>query len=209
MAEELTRQKQDELVNRSMRGDKTAYRELFEAYYSRAYSLAYSIMRNNEDAEEVLQEAFVKAYLALPKFKGDSSFYTWLYRIVRNMAIDVKRKMARRPSSDYELDERVHSAVDNGTNALIQDPEKKLENKEALSYVQRALGKLKEEQRTILLLREVDGFSYDEISDITGINSGTVMSRLFYARKALQKIMQEQESQEVFIDSKLSKGTVK
>ena len=192
MTEEKAREL--ELVRMATAGDKNAFRELFENYYSRAYGLAYGIMRNAEDAEEVLQEAFVKAYLGLKNFKGDSSFYTWLYRIVRNMAIDVKRKMARRIQSVSEEPDPDRSATEDGhLNYRAASPQEAYETKQELALAQRALNGLKEEQRTILMLREVDGLSYEEIAKVCGLNSGTVMSRLFYARKALKKILNDLE----------------
>ena len=200
----VDKEKIQELVNRSATGDKNAYRELFEIYYKRVYNLAFNIMNNREDAEEVLQEAFVKAYLALPNFKGDSSFYTWLYRIVRNMAIDVKRKSFRRVNSDFELDENRFSSEDISTSSYIGQPDKILENKQALSIVQKALANIKEEQRLILVLREIDGFSYEEISKITGLASGTVMSRLFYARKAFnEEVIKLSDDKDLIINNLL------
>lgn len=182
------------LVSLAQGGDKDAFRILYEEYYSRCYALAYRIMKNADDAEEVVQESFVKAYLALNKFKGDSSFYTWLYQIVRNMAIDVHRKLKRRATKAVEEEELVRVA--NSSQHLSQSfsndarsADLVLEQKEDLSLLQRALATLKSEQREILVLREMEGFSYDEIANLIGINSGTVMSRLFYARKALQKAL--------------------
>lgn len=185
-----------ELVKKSAKGDRESFRLLFEKYHQRAYNLAFSIMRNDADAEEVLQEAFVKAWLALPKFKGDSSFYTWLYRIVRNMAIDVKRKLSRRLQvAKFDQDDSRMSQAD-GHNQLAQSPEKDLLNRESLSFVQKALDSLKEDQRTMITLREIEGLTYDEISNVTGLNSGTVMSRLFYARKALKNALTRLEDSE-------------
>ena len=188
----MEKEEQLRLVSLAKGGDKDAFRMLYEEYYSRCYALAYRIMKNSDDAEEVVQESFVKAYLALDKFKGESSFYTWLYKIVRNRAIDVHRKLKRRATKATEEEELVRVA--NSSQSFVNDArgaDSILETKEDLSILQKALGMLKEEQREILVLREMEGFSYDEIANLIGINSGTVMSRLFYARKALMKILQQ------------------
>ncbi len=171
-------------------GDKQAFRALYEHYYSRIYSLALSIMRSDEDAEEVVQESFVKAYLGIKNFKGESSFYTWLYRITRNMAIDVKRRLARRVQASLEEPEFDRISNEEGIlNSMSAPPDQQLETKQSMGILSSALAKLSEEHRSILLMREVEGFSYDEIASVCGLNSGTVMSRLFYARKALQKAL--------------------
>jgi RNA polymerase sigma-70 factor (ECF subfamily) len=180
------------LISKVQAGDKQAFRELYENYYSRIYSMALSIMKSPEEAEEVVQESFVKAYLGIKNFKGESSFYTWLYRITRNMAIDVKRRLARRvlPSLEEPEFDRI-SSEDGILNSVTVSADQQLETKQSLGVLGRALAKLSEEHRSVLLMREVEGFSYDEISRISGLNNGTVMSRLFYARKALQKALLE------------------
>lgn len=184
-----------ELVNRAASGDKEAFRQLFETYYTKVYNAAFQVVRNSADAEEIVQESFVKAYLALPGFKGDSSFYTWLYRIVRNMSIDVKRKLSRRfQAAPGEIDfERQSDQPELGTRPA--KPDEAFETKEGLTQIQRALSNISGEHKEILTLREIEGLSYEEIAEITGLNSGTVMSRLFYARKALQAALAEVQDQ--------------
>ena len=120
------------------------------------------------------------------------------------MAIDVKRKSFRRVNSDFELDENRFSSEDISTSSYIGQPDKILENKQALSIVQKALANIKEEQRLILVLREIDGFSYEEISKITGLASGTVMSRLFYARKAFnEEVIKLSDDKDLIINNLL------
>ncbi len=181
-----------ELIAAAAKGDTHAYRLLVEAYHSRLYRIAFEIMRTAEDAEDILQEAFVKAYLSLPSFKGDSSFYTWIYRIVYNMAIDIKRKHIRRGGDKLELTEERIDATQNLTPGLgVTDskrPDELLIEKEELQEVNKALAELTDDHRDVIVMREVDGLSYDEIADVLKISRGTVMSRLFYARKRLQEI---------------------
>lgn len=161
------------------------------------YHVAYDIMRSQEDAEEVLQEAFVKAYLSIKKFKGNASFYTWLYRIVYNMAIDVKRKYARRGGDKLELnEERLEGQQDQPPGLGIRQnlhPDEELMQKESLKMIDRALKLLSDEHRRVIMMREVDGLSYDEIAKVLKISRGTVMSRIFYARKKLQEYFNNSE----------------
>jgi RNA polymerase sigma-70 factor (ECF subfamily) len=171
-----------------------AYRQLVERYQARVYSLVFEIVKNSEDARDIAQEAFVKAYLSLPDFKGESSFYSWLYRIAFNMALDHRRKVVRRGGAPIEYEEGVlhqteqEQAVGAGK---VDRPDEALLRKEQRARIDQVLGTLTEEHRAIIMLREVDGLSYEEISDSTGIPKGTVMSRLFYARKKLQEALKE------------------
>lgn len=179
-----------ELVARAVARDKNAYRVLVERYQKKAFGLALEITGTREDAEDVVQEAFVKAYLSIASFKGQSTFYTWLYRIVYNMAIDVKRKRKRRGGDPLEYDETISSenVQEAGTGGTrFADPDQAATAREDLKLVQQVLAGLSEEHRTVIMLREVDGLAYDEIAKVLGISKGTVMSRLFYARKGLQK----------------------
>ena len=181
----------------------TAYQCLVERHSARVRAIAFEILRNREDAEDVAQESFVKAYLSIRSFKGESSFYTWLYRIVYNMAIDLRRKYKRRGGEHLEFDEMVSvkavsdapdkgvgSSFD-GTSSRIEGPHEALHWKEAGSTIQAALSELSEEHRAVIVLREVDGLNYDDIARVTGSPRGTIMSRLHYARKALQKALSE------------------
>jgi RNA polymerase sigma-70 factor (ECF subfamily) len=181
-----------ELVRRTLEGDRSAFQELFEAYHKRIQLLAYEILKSREDAEDVVQEAFVKVYLALPKYRGQAAFYTWLFRIVYNMCIDYKRRLSRRGGEQLELMEdslnssEVSSSYEGVVgSAQVPDPLARIEHQQELARVQRALGRLSDEHRAVITLREIDGLSYDEIADVVGVSRGTVMSRLFYARKAL------------------------
>lgn len=177
------------LVERAKHGDKDAYKILVEKYQKRVFSIAYEVTRSFEDAEDVAQETFVKAYLSLRNFKGESSFYTWLYRIAYNMSIDVRRRCSRRGSHvEFEESESAAAYVANSAGgAAFVEPVTALARKEEAKKISAALEKLSEEHRAIILLREVEGLSYDEIAETLKIQKGTVMSRIFYARKQLQK----------------------
>jgi RNA polymerase sigma-70 factor (ECF subfamily) len=183
------------LIARVRAGDKDAYRRLVEKYQKRAFHLAFEVVRSHEDAEDVVQESFVKAYLSLRDFKQDAAFYTWLYRIVYNMAVDYRRKIARRGGPTLEFDERMLQGAEprseerpssNVVENRIEGPQEALLRKEREQRLRAALGEISEEHRLAITLREVDGLSYDEIADVMGVAKGTVMSRLHYARKKIQ-----------------------
>ena len=179
-----------EMIRAVRGGDATAYRGLVEKYQGRVYHMVYGMVRNREDARDITQDAFVKAYNNLGSFREQSSFYTWLYRIAMNLAIDFLRKAKRRGESSF--DEQIASKdADGGIDeAHTQDsPSKTLERKQLMGTIMDALEKLPADQKQIILLRELEGLSYKEIAEVVGIPEGTVMSRLFYARKKLQKLL--------------------
>ena len=180
--------KEAELVRQSVRGDKEAYHSLVEMHQDRVFALAYEVLRNKEDAEDVAQESFVKAYLSLKDFKGEASFYTWLYRIVYNMAIDLKRKTKVRGGSAAELDESAEGDED-FLRSKVAGPHEAALRREELLQLCSALDKISEEHRAVVILREVHGLSYAQIAKVSGVSSGTVMSRLHYARKRLQELL--------------------
>lgn len=202
---DLSAHDDNELVQRTLAGDREAYRTLVERHQGRLFTTAIDIVKSREDAEDVVQETFVKAFLSLGQFKGQSSFYTWLYRICFNMAIDLRRRLGRRGGSHLEYKEHLSvnkaTAEDSGGESSrgvspsfsqhVEGPHEVLARKELGRKIQEVLGQLSEEHRAIIILREVDGLDYDEISQAVGIPKGTVMSRLFYARKALQKALEE------------------
>ncbi len=183
-----------ELVAKAQKGDREAYRELVERYQQRAFSIAFEIVRRHEDAEDIVQEAFVKAYLKLKDFHGKSSFYTWLYRIVCNMAIDVQRKRTRRGGDALEFDEKILNSEQLDTSYLggsKESPQDAFLRKEKGSQIEQALQGLTEEHRAVIVLREIEGLGYDRIAEIVGVSKGTVMSRLHYARKKLQQALRD------------------
>jgi RNA polymerase sigma-70 factor (ECF subfamily) len=180
-----------EIVQLVVEGQQEAYKLLVERYQGRVFRVAYGLMRNREDAREVCQEAFIKAYRNLPNFRRDSSFYTWIYRITVNLGIDQKRKAYR--SRETNLDEArltPDQAHHTGPRPM-PGPGQSLVRKQLAGRIGEAIASLPEDQRQVIILREVQGLSYKEIAETTGIAEGTVMSRLFYARKKLQSLLED------------------
>mgnify|MGYP001942879979 CR=1 FL=1 len=182
------------LVKRAQNGEQKAFQLLVERYQRKVYSVAMSMVRNPEDAMDLSQEAFIKAYRNLPNFQGSSSFYTWLYRIVVNLGIDHLRKSGRVQNIDYDDTYRRKDEEISGDGSILPsrldaDPGKSMMRKELAEQMRAALDSLSENHRTIIVLREVEGLSYEEMSDILGISKGTVMSRLHHARKNMQKAL--------------------
>ncbi|MFK7931043.1 MAG: sigma-70 family RNA polymerase sigma factor [Myxococcota bacterium] len=179
-----------EMVMAVREGDTTAYRGLVEKYQTRVYQMVYGMLRNQEDARDTTQDAFVKAYDNLHRFRLEASFYTWIYRIAMNLSIDHLRKKKRRGTTEF--DETVASR--DGTGAIDEQhhqdsPSKSLERKQLYARIMDAMQELPEDQRQVILLRELEGLSYKEISDVMEVPEGTIMSRLYYARKKLQKLL--------------------
>ena len=177
------------LVALAQKGDRGAFRTLFERYHRRAYALAFGVVRNQDDALDVVQDAFIKAHRHLDKFEGQASFYTWLYRIVMNLSIDHLRKHRRQRPVDF-TDAALDEAV--SEDALLPkiiggNPGRALMDKEIRNRIADALGGLSENHRAVLVMRELEGLSYEEMATAMGCSKGTIMSRLFHARKNMQK----------------------
>ena len=178
-----------DLVLAARKGDRGAFRTLFERYHRRAYALALGVLRHPDDALDVVQDAFIKAHKYLDKFEGNSSFYTWLYRIVMNLAIDHLRKHRR--VKPVELDE---ARLDEGRadesllpRILGGNPGRALLDKEIRRRIDAALDELSDNHRAVLVMRELEGLSYEEMAQTMGCSKGTIMSRLFHARRNMQK----------------------
>jgi len=178
-----------ELVEAARRGDRDAFRTLFERYHRRAYALAFGVLRHPDDALDVVQDAFIKAHKYLDKFEGNSSFYTWLYRIVMNLAIDHLRKHRR--VKPVELDEQKLDDTA-GDDVLLpkilgSNPGRALMDKQIRARIDEALATLSDNHRAVLIMRELEGMSYEEMAQAMGCSKGTIMSRLFHARKNMQR----------------------
>lgn len=178
------------LVAKAQAGDMLAFRELVEAYQHRVFKMALGMLGNEEDARDVVQDGFLKAYKKLDSFKGNSTFYTWLYRIVMNLSIDLSRKKYRKSEilkgDNYSLDQAVNN-LDNGSKVGIKNPEQEVERQELGNKIKSALANLSPAHREVIILREIDGLSYSEIAKVIECTEGTVMSRLHHARKKLQQ----------------------
>jgi len=177
------------LVTRAASGEKDAFRELFDRYRTKVYRVAYRFLGNHEDALDVVQDAFVKVYRALAGFERRSEFRTWLMRIVTNTCLDLRRR--RGSSSAAPLsDEIVETLADESQPARrVDKPIEKMEYGELRQALSRALDRLSDAHRTVFVLHAEEEMTYREIAEILGISEGTVMSRLYHARRNLQKIL--------------------
>ena len=181
-----------DLVRKARRGDLNAYDELVKRYQERIYATIYHMTSNHEDANDLAQESFIKAFQALNSFKGGSTFYTWLYRIAVNKTINfLKQRKKRQHMSLNDID--FNAEHDPDLVALISDktPFRNAGLSELQKFLNEALLKLSEPHRMVVVLHDVQGQSHEEIAEIMGCNIGTVRSRLFYARQQLQGYLSE------------------
>lgn len=181
----MTREEELKTVERVLGGDVNAFETLVLSYEKNVYNLALRMVKNPEDASDMVQEAFIRAYNSLASFRGESKFSVWLYRIVSNVCLDFLRSRSRHPtvSLSVENDEGEETELDIPDES--QSPEALLERRLTRDSVRRGLDALSEEYRQILLLREIQGLSYDEIAETLSMELGTVKSRIFRARKKL------------------------
>jgi RNA polymerase sigma-70 factor (ECF subfamily) len=183
-------------VRRCRQGDQGAFRSLVERYQKKAFAQAFGMVKDRDEAMDVAQEAFVKVYRYLDHFKGDSSFYTWLYRIVANLCVDrIRRKSSSQSPDNEEFDEKVQQE-DLATAGILStklgsNPQKAALRAELAQKIDEALEKIPERHREILLLRELEGMSYEDLARVLKIPKGTVMSRLFHARAKMQQLLGE------------------
>jgi len=181
-----------ELVARAQQQDVVAYNELINRYHRKIYALVYNMTSNKEDAEDLVQEVFFKAYSALKNFKGDSSFYTWVYRIAVNRTINFVKKRKKRQG--FSLDD-----VDGGMErdpayvelSSRESPYRDATISELQEKLNSVLQKLSEKHRAVVVLHDIQGVPHEEIAQMLGVSSGTVRSRLFYARQLLQAELSE------------------
>ena len=177
-----------EAIRRVQAGDTEAFEPLVEKYKRKVFRLAYQVLRDQEEALDAAQEAFVKAFRALPAFKGDSAFYTWLFRITMNVALDRKRQQATRTKSLGAEDVPPEEWERTATSA-DPDPEDVAAGVERRARIRKGLDSLSEHHRTIIILSDIEGLQYREIAEVLGIPMGTVMSRLHHARKRLREVL--------------------
>jgi RNA polymerase sigma-70 factor, ECF subfamily len=182
---------ESELVRRARRGDREAFGALVQRYQQRVVGVARALVHNPDDAVELGQETFIRAYQNLSSFEGRSSFSTWLYRIASNLAIDWRRREGRYPIAHGEEAEnelrKIPSGQGDSFRAVVRD--------ETSQKVRDALKQLTPEHRQVILLREMEGLSYEEISEILDCPKGTVMSRLHYARSHLRSLLKDLEAE--------------
>ena len=175
-----------ELVQQAVAGDAQAFGLFVRRHQRRIYRLAFHMLKDSAEAEDVTQEAFIKAYRALPSFRGDSAFYTWLYRIGINTAKNYLVALGRRaPTSTGFDNEEAENFEDAEALRDSNTPEDELHGKEIAAAVNRAMDALPEDLRTAITLREIEGLSYEEIAGVMNCPIGTVRSRIFRAREAI------------------------
>lgn len=185
----------DRLVELALDGDSRAFEILMEKHESKMYAVALRMCKNREDAQDCLQDAMLRIYKALPTFKGQSSFSTWAYRITMNTCLDdLRRKKVRQAQSLDQMLDVGWAPVDENNTA-----ERHLENNELKRNLSRAIQSLPEEMRAAVVLRDIQGFSYEEIANVLSTNVGTVKSRISRGREKLREILSR--NQELFGDS--------
>jgi RNA polymerase sigma-70 factor (ECF subfamily) len=180
------------LIVKAQAGDSSAFRRLVERHQRRAFGVALALVRDENDARELVQDAFLRVYRSLSTFQGGSSFFTWLYRIVTNLSIDLIRKPGRQlaeleesrlEAEEWAEPEPLLSRLDGA------DPVDVVRRREIAARLQAALDELPSYHRAVIVMREVDGLSYEEMAQAMGVSKGTVMSRLFHARQKLQRAL--------------------
>jgi RNA polymerase sigma-70 factor, ECF subfamily len=180
------REVDQQLVERAQRGDKRAFDLLVSKYQRKLARLLSRFIRDTTEVEDVTQEAFIKAYRALPTFRGDSAFYTWLYRIGINTAKNYLVALGRRAPTTTHIDSEEAEGFEDGDQLRdLNTPEDELASKQVAETVNQTLGELPEELKTAITLREIEGLSYEDIANIMNCPIGTVRSRIFRAREAI------------------------
>ncbi len=181
------------LIKLAQQGDLAAFRRLVERHQRRAFAVAVALVRNDDDAREIVQEAFLRAFKGLPRFQSDSTFFTWLYRIVTNLGID----HARRTGGHTAAFQEGRFAATEGEDLEVPflgrvegaDPLDALRRREIAASLQSAFDALPSYHQAVIVLRELEGLSYEEMAEALGVSKGTVMSRLFHARRKLQRAL--------------------
>lgn len=181
------------LIGQAQAGDRAAFRRLVERHQRRAFSIALSLVRDEHDARELVQDAFLRVYKGLHAFQGSSSFFTWLYRIITNLSIDLIRKPGRQ--STIQADGRTEPDEANDADFPFlsrvdgADPGDAVRRREIGARLQEAMDALPPYHRGVIVMREIEGLSYEEMAQAMGVSKGTIMSRLFHARQKLQRAL--------------------
>ena len=202
----MTREQEAAVINAVLDGDINAYELLVREYEKNVYNLALRMTGNSEDAADMAQEAFIKAYNSLRSFRGDSKFSVWLYRIVSNVCLDFLRSRNRRPTVSLSMENDDGEDVELDIADEAQSPEVLLSRSMTRDAVRRGLQALPPDHREILLLREIQGLSYDEIADVLDLEVGTVKSRIFRARKKLCAFLIKDGNIPDFVSSSKTRG---
>src|SRR3954469_105930 len=183
-----------DLVKRCQEGDSEAFDELVTRYRTRVFGMIYNMVHNEQDAWDLAQDSFIKAWKSIGRFRGQSSFYTWIYRIVMNVTIDwVRKKQVK--GSGAEFDDAIQlKEIDPASKTVPKPdalPSEPMQHGEIRSRIDAAIEQLSPEHRAVILMKEMEDMQYHEIAESLGCSIGTVMSRLFYARKKLQNLLRD------------------
>lgn len=177
---------ESEMISRCQKGDQEALKEIFDKYHKKVYRISYGVVRQREEALDIVQEVFIKLFRSIRNFKGRSQFYTYLYRMTMNTAIDHARKAGKQFFSSLDEEGSFEPP-----DELEKGPERVLLQKELEERVKWAMSKLPAEQKAALIFRDVEGLSYQEMAEAMGCSIGTVMSRLHYGRKRVQELLKD------------------
>ena len=183
-----------ELVKRCQAGQTEAFDQLVSRYRTRVFAMIYNMVHNEQDAWDLAQDSFVKAWKSIKRFRRHSSFYTWLYRIVMNVTIDwLRKKQIKGAGSEFD-DSIQLKEIDPASRTVPKAdplPHERMERSEIRAKIDNAIGQLSPEHRAVILMKEIEEMQYHEIAETLGCSIGTVMSRLFYARKKLQNLLRD------------------
>jgi RNA polymerase sigma-70 factor, ECF subfamily len=183
-----------DLVKRCQAGETEAFDELVTRYRTRIFAMIYNMVHNEQDAWDLAQDSFVKAWKSIKRFRGRSSFYTWIYRIVMNVTIDWLRKKQVK-GAGIEFDDAIQLKEINPASRTLPKadplPYEQMQRTEVRAKIDNAIAQLSPEHRAVILMKETEGMQYHEIAEALGCSIGTVMSRLFYARKKLQGLLKD------------------
>lgn len=189
------------LIARAQAGDRAAFRQLVERHQRRAFAIALGLVRDENDARELVQDAFLRVYKSLNNFQGTSSFFTWLYRIITNLSIDLIRKPGRQVGDldemRFEADESQEADFPFLSRIDGADPGEVVRRREIAKRLQAALDALPPYHRGVIVMREIEGLSYEEMAQAMNVSKGTIMSRLFHARQKLQRALADVYTEQV------------
>jgi RNA polymerase sigma-70 factor (ECF subfamily) len=183
-----------DLVKRCQAGEADAFDELVVRYRTRIFGMIYNMVHNEQDAWDLAQDSFVKAWKSMKRFRGQSSFYTWMYRIVMNVTIDWLRKKQIK-GAGAEFDDSIQLKEIDPASKTVPKPDalpyERMQRTEIRAQIDNAISQLTPEHRAVILMKEIEDMQYHEIAEALGCSIGTVMSRLFYARKKLQTLLRD------------------
>src|ERR1700757_3873746 len=183
-----------DLIARCQAGDTEAFDELVTRYRTRVFSMIYNMVHSEQDAWDLAQDSFLKAWKSIKRFRGRSSFYTWIYRIVMNVTIDwLRKKHVKGVGAEFDDAIKLRE-IDPASKTVPKTealPHQAMERDEIRARIEKAIGQLSPQHRALILMKEIDEMQYHEIAETLGCSIGTVMSRLFYARKKLQSLLKD------------------